>query len=155
MLKRLFNFFIILLLLLCIFYISLKYIPALRQQEWNPLKEDIAVESYDEEGYKVPVAGRSYVLEDNDLFRNIPRAQARNIFSWIDKYEFMQVHELTRMGYDQDYLIAEQDSQFLLYHFGDSEMRVYTTEHDLYYDLNQLGHAIKMLPIESYQSQND
>lgn len=153
--KKLFNIFIILLFVLVICYIALNYVPALKQQDWNPFKDEREEQLFDEEGYKIPGNGRGYIVEDNDLFRNIPKMQARNIFSWVDKYEFMQVNELSRMGYDQEYLIAEQNSQFILYHFGDEEMRVYTTEHDMYFDLNQLGHSIKLLPIEVYAEDED
>nr|WP_232796197.1 DUF4930 family protein [Staphylococcus canis] len=135
--------------------VSLKFMPVVNQQNWNPLKHKLAYQYVDEQGYEVPANGRGYIIQENTLFRNVPSTQSRNVFSWIDKYEFMQVNELTRMGFDDEYLIAEQNSRFILYNFGEKQMRVYTTEHDLYYDLNQMGHPIKMFALEAYNDKSE
>ncbi|QLK85976.1 DUF4930 family protein [Staphylococcus sp. 17KM0847] len=153
--KRIIKAFIVLFLLSTLIVVSLKYLPGIKDQPWNPLNDKPVIQSVDESGLEVPIDGRNYVLKDNDLFRNVPRSQSRHIFNWIDKVEFMQVNELQRLGYDDTYLIAERDFQFILYRFGDHTMRVYTTEHDLQSDLYQMGHQLDMLPITSYMSKND
>ena len=139
---------IFLLVVLC--YFVLKHVPVIKDAQWNPLNA-YTQKDVDEEGYNIPPQGQRYVTEDNEILRNVPPNQARHFFNWIDKYEFMQVNAFSRMGYDKDYLIAERDSQYIMYKFGSNKVRVYTTEHDLYYDLNQLGHQINMRPLQSYR----
>lgn len=146
---------IVLVLLAILIFISLKFLPGIKDQAWNPLNEQVVVQEVDESGFEVPVEGQSYVLKENNLFRNVPKSQSRHVFDWIDKYEFTQVNELERMAYDDTYLIAEQNTQFILYRFGDDTMRVYTTEHDMQYDLYQLGHQLNLLPADSFQSKDD
>ncbi|ARJ49956.1 DUF4930 family protein [Staphylococcus lutrae] len=148
--KSLIKLLIILILLIALVLASIMFVPNLKNQPWNPVREE-TYQVTDDEGYVVPLNGRNYIQTENDIFRNIPKSQMRNVFTWIDKYEFMQVNGLTRMGYDNEYLIAERDTQFILYRFGDDTMRVYTTEHDLYADLHQLGHPIEMRPLIDYQ----
>lgn len=147
--------FVLLLLVIALIVTSLKFLPNVKNQTWNPFSHTETTQAIDESGYAVPALGETYVVEDNDLFRNVPKSQSRQIFDWIDKYEFMQVNELQKMGYDDAYLIAEQNSRFVLYRFGDDKMRVYTTELDMQYDLYQLGHQLELQPIESFQSNDD
>lgn len=155
LIKRIIKVLIVLVLLAILVFISLKFLPGIKDQAWNPLNEQVVVQEVDESGFEVPVEGQSYVLKENNLFRNVPKSQSRHVFDWIDKYEFTQVNELERMAYDDTYLIAEQNTQFILYRFGDDTMRVYTTEHDMQYDLYQLGHQLNLLPADSFQSKDD
>ncbi|MDO5374582.1 DUF4930 family protein [Staphylococcus rostri] len=155
LIKRIIKVLIVLVLLAILIFISLKFLPGIKDQAWNPLNEQVVVQEVDESGFEVPVEGQSYVLKENNLFRNVPKSQSRHVFDWIDKYEFTQVNELERMAYDDTYLIAEQNTQFILYRFGDDTMRVYTTEHDMQYDLYQLGHQLNLLPADSFQSKDD
>ncbi|MTV22377.1 DUF4930 family protein [Staphylococcus delphini] len=153
--KSLVKLFMMIVLLIALVFAALKFVPNLKNEPWNPVGNKEVYQVTDDEGYLVPLNGRHYIQSENDIFRNIPKSQMRNVFNWIDKYEFMQVNEMTRMGYDQEFLIAERDTQFILYRFGDDTMRVYTTEHDLYYDLNQLGASIQMKPLSAYQQDDD
>ncbi|KIX90763.1 hypothetical protein TP70_05670 [Staphylococcus microti] len=153
--KRIIKALIVLVLLAILIFVSLKFLPGVKDQAWNPLNEQEVVQEVDESGFAVPMEGQSYVLEENDIFRNIPKSQSRHVFDWIDKYEFAQVNQLQRMAYDDTYLVAEQNTQFILYRFGDDTMRVYTTEHDMQYDLYQLGHPMNLLPAESFQAAED
>ncbi|EHV5264670.1 DUF4930 family protein [Staphylococcus pseudintermedius] len=153
--KSLVKLFMMIVLLIALVFAVLKFVPNFKNEPWNPVGNEEVYQVTDDEGYLVPLNGRRYIQSENDIFRNIPKSQMRNVFNWIDKYEFMQVNEMTRMGYDQEFLIAERDTQFILYRFGDDAMRVYTTEHDLYYDLNQLGASIQMKPLSVYQQADD
>lgn len=137
-------------LLGCSIYLVLKHVPVINEAQWNPLNT-YSQQNIDEEGYNIPPQGKRYAIEDNEILRNVPPTQARHFFNWIDKYEFMQVNSFSRMGYDKKYLIAERDTQYVMYKFGSNKVRVYTTEHDLYYDLNQLGHHIEMHPLQTYR----
>ncbi|UEX91014.1 DUF4930 family protein [Staphylococcus ratti] len=130
-------------------YFALKNVPFVNEAKWNPLTSN-AQQYVDEEGYVVPLEGQKYILEDNEILRNVPSSQARQFFNWIDKHEFMQVNDFTRMGYDNEYLIAQRDTQYIMYKFGSKKVRVYTTEHDLYFDLNREGHQIEMSPLSSF-----
>ncbi|MCS4485642.1 DUF4930 family protein [Staphylococcus americanisciuri] len=150
--RRIIKVVIVLVLVAMLIVTSLKYLPGIKDQAWNPLNNQGVVQEIDESGYAVPLVGQNYVLQENDLFRNIPKSKSRKIFDWIDKYEFTQVNELQRMAFDDTYLAAEQNTQFILYRFGDDTVRVYTTEHDMQYDLYQLGHPMNLLPAESFQS---
>ncbi len=149
--KSLFKLLVVVFLFLALVFTALKYFPQIKNEPWNPMKDKEVYQTVDNEGYEIPVNGRKYVQQENDMFRNVPKSQMRNVFNWVDKYEFMQVNDMSRLGYDQEYLIAERDSQFILYRFGEKNMRIYTTEHDLYDDLNQIGHPISLQPLEAYQ----
>lgn len=153
--KNLIKVSVLLLLLTALGVTTLKFFPGVKDQPWNPFNQIESVRPVDESGFAVPALGETYVLEENDLFRNVPKSQSRHIFDWIDKYEFMQVNELQRMGFDDQYLVAEQNTHFILYRFGEDKMHVYTTEHDLQYDLYQLGHQIDLLPETSFQTEDD
>lgn len=142
--------FIVIICIGLIAFFVIKDVPQINQAKWNPL-QTTGQQNVDEDGYIIPTEGKKYVVEDNEILRNVPSSQARNFFNWIDKYEFMQVNAFSRMGYDDKYLIAERDTQYIFYQFGSRHVRVYTTEHDLYSDLNQLGHQIEMHPIVAYQ----
>lgn len=76
-----------------------------------------------------------YSLEDNALFKNIPLGQVKNVFNLMDKQEFMDVSGLSRMGYNDDYLIGQRNNDFILYHFGDKSVTVFPTEDDLMNEL--------------------
>lgn len=147
---NLIKIFTLFLIVGLIIYILIKDVPHMNDAKWNPIHTSNQ-QNVDEDGYVIPAKGKKYILEENQILRNVPSSQARHFFNWIDKYEFMQVNAFSRMGYDDKYLIAQRDTQYLIYRFGSDHVRVYTTEHDLYSDLNQLGHQIEMHPIAAYQ----
>lgn len=92
-----------------------------------------------------PVQNAStYTLEDNVLFRNIPLSQVKNAFNFMDKQEFMDVSGLTRMGYNDEYLIGQRGSDFIMYRFGENKVSVFQSENDLYYALSERQQSIDM-----------
>ncbi|WP_170234520.1 DUF4930 family protein [Macrococcus equipercicus] len=95
--------------------------------------------------------GINYSLEDNKLFRNIPLTQVKNIFNFMDKQEFMAVSGLSRIGYNDDYLIAERGSDYLLYRFGDKNITLFQSEQDLQNQLKALGQQISLQEKSAYQ----
>lgn len=92
-----------------------------------------------------PVQNAStYTLEDNVLFRNIPLSQVKNAFDFMDKQEFMDVSGLTRMGYNDEYLIGQRGSDFIMYRFGENKLSVFQSENDLYHALSERQQSIDM-----------
>jgi len=92
-----------------------------------------------------PVQNAStYTLEDNVLFRNIPLSQVKNAFNFMDKQEFMDVSGLTRMGYNDEYLIGQRGSDFIMYRFGENKVSVFQSENDLYHALSERQQSIDM-----------
>lgn len=92
-----------------------------------------------------PVQNAStYTLEDNVLFRNIPLSQVKNAFNFMDKQEFMDVSGLTRMGYNDEYLIGQRGSDFIMYRFGENKVSVFKSENDLYNALSERQQSIDM-----------
>ncbi|RXK18383.1 DUF4930 family protein [Macrococcus sp. DPC7161] len=93
---------------------------------------------------------QTYNLEDNQLFKNIPASQIKNVFNFMDKQEFMSVSGLTRMGYNQDYLIGQRGNDFIFYHFGDQQVLVFKTEQDLNAYMNTKGVQIQLKDQNAY-----
>lgn len=92
-----------------------------------------------------PVQNAStYTLEDNVLFRNIPLSQVKNAFNFMDKQEFMDVSGLTRMGYNDEYLIGQRGNDFIMYRFGENKVSVFQSENDLYHALSERQQSIDM-----------
>lgn len=92
-----------------------------------------------------PVQNAStYTLEDNVLFRNIPLSQVKNAFNFMDKQEFMDVSGLTRMGYNDENLIGQRGSDFIMYRFGENKVSVFQSENDLYHALSERQQSIDM-----------
>ena len=92
-----------------------------------------------------PVQNAStYTLADNVLFRNIPLSQVKNAFNFMDKQEFMDVSGLTRMGYNDEYLIGQRGSDFIMYRFGENKLSVFQSENDLYLALSERQQSIDM-----------
>lgn len=90
-----------------------------------------------------PVQNAStYTLEDNVLFRNIPLSQVKNAFNFMDKQEFMDVSGLTRMGYNDEYLIGQRGNDFIMYRFGENKVSVFQSENDLYHALSERQQSI-------------
>ncbi|EHJ08572.1 hypothetical protein SS7213T_03465, partial [Staphylococcus simiae CCM 7213 = CCUG 51256] len=131
--------------ILVIVYIALKYAPFLRDQEWNPINQpssqstQVMQDNNHNPQPRVLENGKRYSLEDNDLIKNVPTSQIKNVFNFIDKREFMDVSGLTRMAYNEQYLIGQRDNEFIIYKFGSDSIRVYNTEFEMQQDLNGLG----------------
>lgn len=140
--------------IICVVYIALKYAPFLREQEWNPINHPPnnapISENYNQFNNPYPTDGKHYVLEDNDLLKNIPSSQVGNVFKLIDKNEFMAVSGLGRMGYNDHYIAGQREDKFILYKFGSDSMRVYSTEIELEQDLNRMGQNIELKPPTAY-----
>lgn len=143
--------------ILVIVYIALKYAPFLRDQQWNPVNQQspqttqVMQDSNQNPQPRVLENGKRYSLEDNDLIKNVPTSQIKNVFNFIDKREFMEVSGLTRMAYNEHYLIGQRDNEFIIYQFGSDSIRVYNTEFEMQQDLNELGQNLIMKPKEAYQ----
>ncbi|MBO1198457.1 DUF4930 family protein [Staphylococcus simiae] len=143
--------------ILVIVYIALKYAPFLRDQEWNPINQpspqstQVMQDNSQNPQPRVLENGKRYSLEDNDLIKNVPTSQIKNVFNFIDKREFMDVSGLTRMAYNEQYLIGQRDNEFIIYKFGSDSIRVYNTEFEMQQDLNELGQNLIMKPKEAYQ----
>ncbi len=95
-------------------------------------------------------ANSTYTIEDNPLLQNVPLAQTKQAFKWINKSEFMDVSGLERMGYDEDYVAGQRGTEYILYKFGEPKMYVYQTEQDLINDLSEMNSNIKLLPKTAY-----
>lgn len=91
-----------------------------------------------------------YSLEDNELFKNIPLTQVKNVFDFVDKQEFMDVSGLSRLGFNDDYLIAQRNDDYILYRFGDKTITLFDSEEDLQSKLNQLGQQINLQEKSSF-----
>lgn len=94
---------------------------------------------------------RKYSLKENDLIKNVPLSQIKNVFKMIDKQEFMAVSGMNRMAYNDQYIIGQRGDEFILYKFGDESMRVYNTEFEMQQDLNELGQNLQLKPENAYQ----
>ncbi|EKU50167.1 DUF4930 family protein [Staphylococcus massiliensis] len=141
---------IALAIILFVVYIALNHAPFLKKQPWNPFS-DQNTEQMNNNGAPVPQNGVSYSLEDNEFFQNVPLGQTKNVFQWLNKSEFMSVTGLSEMGYDDEYIVGKRDSQFIVYKFGEDQIRVYATEQEMTQDMENLGHSIEMKPAEAYQ----
>lgn len=141
--------------IICVVYFALKYAPFLREQEWNPVNHtpnstQVGAPQNMVNNEQVPTNGKHYVLEENDIFQNIPHSQVKNVFKLLDKNEFMAVSGLGRMGYNDNYIAGQRDDEFIIYKFGSDSMRVYSTEIEMEQDLNALGQSIELKPQGSY-----
>ncbi|HCX2377866.1 TPA: DUF4930 family protein [Staphylococcus aureus] len=138
-----------------IVYIALKYAPFLKEQDWNPVNHDndqmIQVTQPTNDAQHVYVSGEKYSLKENDLIKNVPLSQIKNVFKMIDKQEFMAVSGMNRMAYNDQYIIGQRGDEFILYKFGDESMRVYNTEFEMQQDLNELGQNLQLKPENAYQ----
>lgn len=139
--------------IIVIVFFALKYAPFLKEQDWNPINNKASQSSYNPNN--VPIdefkEGQRYVVEKNDLLKNMPASQAKNVFHLINKQEFMHVSGLSRMGYNQDYLIGQRGNQFIMYRFGSDDIRIYATEIELQQDLNAMNQTIQLQPISAYK----
>lgn len=86
----------------------------------------------------------TFTLENNALFSNIPRSQVKNVFKFMDKKEFMDVSGLTLMGYNEDYLIGQRGTDYIMYPFGAGQVYVFKNESDLNQALNERNVSIHM-----------
>ncbi|HHW9528115.1 TPA: DUF4930 family protein [Staphylococcus aureus] len=138
-----------------IVYIALKYAPFLKEQDWNPVNHDNdqtnQVTQPTNDAQHVYVSGEKYSLKENDLIKNVPLSQIKNVFKMIDKQEFMAVSGINRMAYNDQYIIGQRGDEFILYKFGDESMRVYNTEFEMQQDLNELGQNLQLKPENAYQ----
>ncbi|HCY1368010.1 TPA: DUF4930 family protein [Staphylococcus aureus] len=138
-----------------IVYIALKYAPFLKEQDWNPVNHDNdqmnQVTKPTNDAQHVYVSGEKYSLKENDLIKNVPLSQIKNVFKMIDKQEFMAVSGMNRMAYNDQYIIGQRGDEFILYKFGDESMRVYNTEFEMQQDLNELGQNLQLKPENAYQ----
>ncbi|HCT8951888.1 TPA: DUF4930 family protein [Staphylococcus aureus] len=138
-----------------IVYIALKYAPFLKEQDWNPVNHDNdqmnQVTQPANDAQHVYVSGEKYSLKENDLIKNVPLSQIKNVFKMIDKQEFMAVSGMNRMAYNDQYIIGQRGDEFILYKFGDESMRVYNTEFEMQQDLNELGQNLQLKPENAYQ----
>ncbi|HCY8317773.1 TPA: DUF4930 family protein [Staphylococcus aureus] len=138
-----------------IVYIALKYAPFLKEQDWNPVNHDNdqmnQVTQPPNDAQHVYVSGEKYSLKENDLIKNVPLSQIKNVFKMIDKQEFMAVSGMNRMAYNDQYIIGQRGDEFILYKFGDESMRVYNTEFEMQQDLNELGQNLQLKPENAYQ----
>ncbi|HED5972579.1 TPA: DUF4930 family protein [Staphylococcus aureus] len=138
-----------------IVYIALKYAPFLKEQDWNPVNQDNdqmnQVTQPTNDAQHVYVSGEKYSLKENDLIKNVPLSQIKNVFKMIDKQEFMAVSGMNRMAYNDQYIIGQRGDEFILYKFGDESMRVYNTEFEMQQDLNELGQNLQLKSENAYQ----
>ncbi len=138
-----------------IVYIALKYAPFLKEQDWNTVNHDNdqmnQVTQPTNDAQHVYVSGEKYSLKENDLIKNVPLSQIKNVFKMIDKQEFMAVSGMNRMAYNDQYIIGQRGDEFILYKFGDESMRVYNTEFEMQQDLNELGQNLQLKPENAYQ----
>lgn len=143
--------------IIVIVYIALKYAPFLREQEWNPVNHSPNPMSQNNQGAPIEntqqanLNGKHYSLKDNDLIQNVPASQTKNVFNMINKQEFMAVSGLDRMGYNDKYLIGQRGDEFIIYKFGNEDIRVYNTEFEMQQDLNKLGQQIELKPVNAFQ----
>lgn len=143
------NFIAIIAIIVIVFF-ALKYAPFLKDQQWNPVhNNEPPTSNMRTEGNLT--GGQRYSVEDNDILKNVPRSQAKNVFDWIDKKEFMSVSGIVRMGYSDKYLAGQRGDEFIIYKFGSDSIRVYKTEIEMKQDLDQLGEHIELLPPSNYE----
>lgn len=139
--------------IIVIVFFALKYAPFLKEQEWNPISNKTTYSSY--QGGNVPIEdfkpGQRYVVEKNDILNNMPASQTKNIFNILNKEEFMDVSGLSRMGYNDNYLIGQRGNQFIMYKFGSDELRIYATEIELHQDLQAMQQNIQMHPVAYFK----
>ncbi|MDK8174863.1 hypothetical protein HMPREF3031_03140 [Staphylococcus sp. HMSC072B07] len=139
--------------IIVIVFFALKYAPFLKEQEWNPISNKTTYSSY--QGGNVPIEdfkpGQCYVVEKNDILNNMPASQTKNIFNMLNKEEFMDVSGLSRMGYNENYLIGQRGNQFIMYKFGSDELRIYATEIELHQDLQAMQQNIQMHPVAYFK----
>lgn len=139
--------------IIVIVFFALKYAPFLKEQEWNPISNKTTYSSY--QGGNVPIEdfkpGQRYVVEKNDILNNMPASQTKNIFNILNKEEFMDVSGLSRMGYNENYLIGQRGNQFIMYKFGSDELRIYATEIELHQDLQAMQQNIQMHPVAYFK----
>lgn len=139
--------------IIVIVFFALKYAPFLKEQEWNPISNKTTYSSY--QGGNVPIEdfkpGQRYVVEKNDILNNMPASQTKNIFNMLNKEEFMDVSGLSRMGYNENYLIGQRGNQFIMYKFGSDELRIYATEIELHQDLQAIQQNIQMHPVAYFK----
>ncbi|PTI98103.1 DUF4930 domain-containing protein [Staphylococcus simulans] len=139
--------------IIVIVFFALKYAPFLKEQEWNPISNKTTYSSY--QGGNVPIEdfkpGQRYVVEKNDILNNMPASQTKNIFNMLNKEEFMDVSGLSRMGYNDNYLIGQRGNQFIMYKFGSDELRIYATEIELHQDLQAMQQNIQMHPVAYFK----
>lgn len=132
--------------IIMIVFVALKYAPFLKEQEWNPISNKSSYSSH--QNSNVPIEdfkpGQRYVVEHNDILNNMPASQTKNIFNMLNKQEFMRVSNLSRMGYNDNYLIGQRGNQFIMYQFGSDELRIYATEIELQQDLKEMQQNIQM-----------
>ncbi|MCM3517749.1 DUF4930 family protein [Staphylococcus xylosus] len=143
------NFIAIIAIIVIVFF-ALKYAPFLKDQQWNPVhNNETPTSNMRTEGNLT--GGQRYSVEDNDILKNVPRSQAKNVFDWIDKKEFMSVSGIGRMGYSDKYLAGQRGDEFIIYKFGSDSIRVYKTEIEMKQDLDQLGEQIELQPPSNYE----
>lgn len=130
-------------------YFALKYAPFLKDKDWNPVHTEEAIQMNAPEAQYQD--GKPYHVTDNTILKNMPSSQTDKIFKWLDKQEFMEVSGLSRLGYNGTYLIGQRGDSFIMYRFGDDDMRIYATEIELDQDLRALGQVIQMKPMEAYE----
>lgn len=139
--------------IIVIVFFALKYAPFLKEQEWNPISNKTTYSSY--QGGNVPIEdfkpGQRYVVEKNDILNNMPASQTKKIFNMLNKEEFMDVSGLSRMGYNENYLIGQRGNQFIMYKFGSDELRIYATEIELHQDLQAMQQNIQMHPVAYFK----
>ncbi|MGN5894546.1 DUF4930 family protein [Staphylococcus simulans] len=139
--------------IIVIVFFALKYAPFLKEQEWNPISNKTTYSSY--QGGNVPIEdfkpGQRYVVEKNDILNNMPASQTKNIFNILNKEEFMDVSGLSRMGYNDNYLIGQRGNQFIMYKFGSDELRIYAMEIELHQDLQAMQQNIQMHPVAYFK----
>lgn len=92
----------------------------------------------------------TYTLEDNALFSNIPLSQVKNAFNFMDKQEFMDVSGLTLMGYNDEYLIGQRGTDYIMYRFGENKVSVFKNENDLNQAVQERTQPIQMKDRSAY-----
>lgn len=123
------------LMLLCIIFIMIYFVIQTNpfKHQYNDISETSNVNN-----------ASTFTLENIALFSNIPLSQVKNVFKFMDKKEFMDVSGLTLMGYNEDYLIGQRGSDFIMYPFGAAQVYVFNNESDLNQALNERNISIHM-----------
>ena len=142
--------------ILIIIYIALKYAPFLRDQEWNTISNppNQTEQNMDNpnNNTKQPQHGKRYSIEDNDIIKNVPTSQIKNVFNMINKKEFMSVSGIGRMGYNDEYLAGQRGDEFIIYKFGSDSIRVYNNEFEMQQDLHELGQNIELKNEQAFEN---
>ncbi len=103
-----------------IVYIALKYAPFFKEADWNPVNHDndqmnqVTQPTNNDAQQEIHVSGEKYSLKENDLIKNVPLSQIKNVFKMIDKQEFMAVSGMNRMAYNDQYIIGQRGDEFIL-----------------------------------------